>query len=505
MDRDVKTRLARNTALLYFRMFIMMGVTLFTTRVVLKVLGIDDYGIYNTIGGLVVLFSFMNNAMVTTTQRFVSYYLGKNDEIAVSRVFSVSLIVHFCIGIIIVLLSEVVGLWFLYYKMSLPLDRFTAAFWTLHLSIAITFVNILKSPYNACIISFEKMDFYAYISILEAFLKLGVVYILMMVNFDSLILYSILLLCVTMLIAFFYKLYCNIKFPISIFVFHRDRNSYVEIFKFSSYSLLGNAANIGAQHGTNLIVNSFTSVAVNAAIGVSNQLSQGIFSFVSNFQMAFNPIIVKLYAREEIKDLKNLLWQTSKFSFYMMVVVCAPLIIYCNEYIALWIENVPQYTIDFCRLTILSLLIDTIAEPLWKTVQASGNIKTYQIITSIIILANLPLSWFILYLNLSPVYVFGIKLIITSCAYFYRVYFVKKLLNFAIKEYLCKVLIPILGVSIAIVPICFTLHLMVNNYLFASILIILISSFAIFLIGMRMEERKLIWRYINNKLTRRVQ
>ena len=202
-------RLAKNTLFLYFRMFIIMGVTFYTTRVVLQVLGVSDYGIYNTVAGVVVLFAFLNTAMITTTQRYLNYYLGKDDEQIVELCFSMSLIVHVAIGVLLVVLAECIGLWFIYFKMSLPTERMDAALWTLHLAVLTTFYNVVRSPYNACMIAYEKMDFYAFISIFEAILKLAIVYVLLLSNNDRLILYGVLVLAVSILIMLAYKIYCN--------------------------------------------------------------------------------------------------------------------------------------------------------------------------------------------------------------------------------------------------------------------------------------------------------
>ena len=481
-------------------MFIIMGVTFYTTRVLLQVLGVDDYGIYNTIGGIVVLFAFLNTAMVTTTQRFLNFYLGKSDEKQATASFSMSLIVHICIGAIVSLLTEVIGLWFLYYKMSLPPERFDAAFWTLHLSVLATFVNIVKSPYNACIIAFEKMDFYAYVSIIEAVLKLAIVFVLSLSQYDHLIFYNILLLLVTFVIAYIYKYYCNKHYTISIFRIDFDKSLFKNLFQFSLYSIFGNAANVGAQHGVNLMVNSFTTVAVNAAIGVSSQLIHGVYSFISNFQIAFNPILVKMYARDEFVDLKRMICQVSKYSFYLMIVISLPLLVYTDEYLTLWLKVVPDYTVPFCRLIIFTLLFDTIAEPLWKTVQASGDIKRYQIVTSLIILSNLPVAYVILMLGLSPVYIFVAKLIINGIAYFYRAYYVKNLISFETDIYIKNVIFPIFVISIALTVLGLTAYNIIDNYIISSLLMFIISVTIVMYLGLSAKERTFVLQSIKSKL-----
>lgn len=499
-DIATNRRLAKNTIFLYCRMLVIMGVTFYTTRILLQVLGVDDYGIYNTIAGVVVLFAFLNTAMVTTTQRFLNFYLGKSDEQQAAASFSMSLLVHVCLGLIVSVLAELVGLWFLYYKMSLPPERFDAAFWTLHLSVGITFVNIVKSPYNACIIAFEKMDFYAYVSIVEAILKLAVVFVLSWISFDHLIFYGVLLLLVTIAIAYIYKLYCNRYYAISIFRFIPDKALFKTLFQFSLYSLFGNAANVGASQGVNLMVNSFTSVAVNAAIGVSNQLSHGVYSFIANFQVAFNPILVKMYAREDFPDLKQMICQVSRYSFYLMIVISLPLIIYTDEFLHLWLKEVPPFSVSFCRLIIFTLLIDTIAEPLWKTVQASGNIKRYQIVTSLIILSNLPVAYIILRLGFLPVYIFVAKLLINGVAYCYRAYYVKDLISFEFKIYVKGVVLPIFFTGIMLAVIGATAYIMLSNYIISTLLIFIASGLVVLCFGLTAKERNFALQAIKGKI-----
>lgn len=500
MNSSTNKRIAKNTLYLYFRMFIIMAVTFFTTRVVLDKLGVEDYGIYCTIGGIVVLFAFINTAMVTATQRFLNYYLGKNEIENVKLYFSLALLTHIIIGVAIVILTEGVGLWFLYFKMSLPQDRFNAAFWVLQISTLITFSRIIRSPYNACIIAYEKMDFYAYISIVNVILKLLIVYLLCLVEFDKLILYSLLCLSVSISITYYYKYYCNRHFPISIFSFQWDKKSFKEIFSFSSFSLLGNMANMLTRQGVNLIINTFCGVAVNAAVGISSQVSYGVYSFITNFQIAFNPILVKTYAKNAIEELIQLIYRVSKFSFYLMFCLCFPILVYCEDFLGLWLKEVPHYTVDFCRLTILSLLIDTLAEPLWKTVQASGKIKVYQITTSFILLTNLPLCYISLKLGYSPVLVFVIKLIVNFCTYLYRFYYANKLIHFSIIQYIRIIIVPIVSVSVIIVLLSLFIYRLHFHFIFSSIFMFIIAVLVFYFIGSSASEKAFIIQIIKKKI-----
>ena len=493
-------RLAKNTLFLYFRMFIIMVVTFFTTRVVLQVLGVTDYGIYNTVAGVVVLFAFLNNAMVTTTQRFLNYYLGKSDDDSVALCFSMSLIVHVAIGLILVILAEGVGLWFIHYKMSLPTERMNVALWTLHLAALTSFVNVVKSPYNACLIAYEKMDFYAYISIFEAILKLAIVYMLSLSTMDKLMLYGIMLFSVSLIVMLMYKLYCNKHYEISKYKFSWDKPMFLNMFQFSGFSLLGNAANAGTQQGISMIVNVFAGVTTNAAIGVSNQLSHGIYNFITNFQVAFNPTLVKTYAQNEFEQLKNLIYRVSRYSFFLMFIISLPVIVYCENFLDLWLGTVPDYSAAFCRLTILTLLIDTIAEPLWKTVQASGDIKRYQLTVSLILLCNLPLAYLLLLEGFSPVWVFIIKLGLNLVAYLYRFHYCRRLIDIPIKHYLNRTIVPIASIVLLMVLLAFSIAALRIHYIFGSLIIAGIASLLVLFVGLSKNERKYAFDIVKGRI-----
>ena len=343
------------------------------------------------------------------------------------------------------------------------------------------------------------MDFYAYISIVDVILKLLIVYLLNIVELDKLVLYTFLSFIVSLLITLAYKLYCNRYFPISKFTFLWDKKSFNEIFNFSSFSLLGNMANMVTQQCVNMIINSFCGVAVNAAVGVSSQLSHGVYNFITNFQIAFNPVLVKTYAKNEIEDLKNLIYKVSKLSYYLMFCISLPLLVYCEEFLSLWLKEVPQYTVDFSRLTVLSFLIDTLAEPLWKTVQATGKIKRYQIVTSSILLCNLPLCYISLRLGYSPILVFGIKLAINFFTYLYRIYYTNKLIHFTILEYAKNIVIPIVIVTFIIIGISLIIVHLNSYYIFSSILLFVLSLLIIYLIGMTKSEKKFMKEIVKSR------
>ena len=452
-------------------MLVTMAVTFFTTRVVLEKLGVDDYGIYNTIGGVAVLFVYINNVMITSTQRFLNYYMGKGEIDNVKLFFSLSLLLHFIIGILAIIVTEGIGIWFLYYKMVLPPDRFNAAFWVLHITTLITFSRIMRTPYNACIIAYEKMDFYAYISIANGVAKLLVVYLLSIVDVDKLILFACLNMVVSYSVTLAFKYYCNRKFPTSIFKLQWKKDSFNELLSFSSYSLLGNMANLASQAWVNLAMNTFYGVAVNAAVGISNQLKQLIFN-------------------------------VSKLSYYLMFCLSLPVMFYTEDIFNLWLNVVPPYTIGLCRMTILTMLVNSLAEPLWKTVQASGIIKKYQIYVSLIIMSTLPLAYIALRLGCSPVFVFGVKLVVIFCAFLYRLYYANSLIHFTIFQYVKDIIFPIAAVSALSVVLSYGVVSFNLHYLISSSILFAMSLAIVYFLGANAAEKKFIMDIVKKKLKR---
>ena len=453
-------RIAKNTAMLYIRMLLIMAVTLYTSRVVLEVLGVEDFGIYNIVGGVVVLFSFINNAMATATQRFLNFELGRNDIKEVGRVFSMSMTAHISIALLVLFLAETIGLWFLLTQMNIPDGRMKAAVWCYQFSILTTCVQIIRVPYNACIIAYERMSFYAYISILEVILKLLIVFLLSIGGFDKLIFYSILMFLVTVAVCYAYKIVCNRNFNISRYSFFWDKILYKKLMSFSGWSLFGSAANVGAQQGLNILLNIFCGVTVNAAMGIANQVSGAIYSFVYNFQVAFNPQIVKSYAIGDKEYFERLIFQASKFSFFLLFLISLPLLLECDFVLSVWLKEIPKYSVLFIKLILIYLMIDAISAPLWISVQAIGDIRNYQILMSFLILLNLPLGYLALYYDLQPASVLVIRVSVNMFTYIVRIIYLKKRISFPIWKYMKEVL----GVAFLVVILSTPIPLFINKF-----------------------------------------
>lgn len=488
-------RIARNTMMLYIRMFVIMGVTLYMSRVVLDALGVDDYGIYNIVGGIVVLFAFINGAMTTAVQRFLNYDLGRNDTSEAQRDFAASLNIYLGISVLFIILAETVGLWFLDTYINIPPTRAGAAWWAYQLTVLTTVLNMLRTVYNAAIIAHERMSFYAYTSIIEAALRLGVAFAIFMFP-DRLISYAALLAAVSLIILAWYMVYCRAKFEICCHhTFTYEKARYRGLIGFSGWSMLGAMANTGAQQGCNVLMNIFFGVASNAALGIANQVNSAIYNFLSNFQTAFNPQIVKTYAAGEKENFTNLLINASKYSYFLMLMIIIPLYICCDEVLGLWLTEVPQHSASFCKLMFMFTMVDALQGPLWVSVQATGKIRNYQILMSILILSSVPVSYVLLkFIKVAEV-ILAVRVLANVVTAVARVIYLRKLLDFPIARYLKEVIaISLIVTAIAVVAPCVTYECLTGWAKVAVTVIVAILSTAltVFFIGMKRNERNFV-------------
>ena len=503
MAGEENKRIAKNTMLLYVRTLLMMFVSLYTSRIVLNTLGETDFGIYNLVAGVIVLFTFLNNALSSATQRYLTFELGRNDTEAVKRVFSMSMTVHFSIAILLIILAETIGLWFLNNELNIPHERMFAANWAYQLSLLACCVQLLRIPYNAIIIAYEKMSFFAYISLLEAFLKLGLVFMLVWMAYDKLIIYAGLMLFSAVCITWFYKKHCCKYFNSSHYNFFWDASLYKELMRFSGWSLLGTSADIGASKVVNIIINIFSGVVANTAAGISLQVCSAVNALVLNFQTAFKPQIIKNYATSSFQQLYALIFSSSKISFYLLFLFCLPIFLNTDFILHIWLGQTPLYAIEFTQWTLCCLLIDAISAPLWMSAQATGRIKGYQILVSACLLSNLPMAYGLMTLDFSPTHVFMCKAAINLLTHFARLVYLRKLIHLSVREFTTQVMARILGVVALSAPLPFYLSvhferwqklLLTTGVSSAMILI------TVYLIGLTKSERIFIKHTIKNKL-----
>lgn len=499
-------RIVKNTMFLYIRMFLIMGITLYTSRIVLKELGVSDYGVYSLVGGFVTLLGVLSGAMTSATQRYLSFDIGRKDESQLKKTFSAVLTIHIVIGVIGLLIAETIGLWYVNFKMVFPADRYFAVNVVYQFSVLTFFIKIIQVPYNALIIARERMKVFTYVSILETILKLLIVFLLVCFGFDKLIMYSFLTFLVTLIIRLIYLIYCRKQFAESIYKFSYDRSYYKELIQYSGWSFLGNIAFVGKNQGVNMVLNLFFGTAVNAAYGVTSQVYGAVNLFVSNFQLALNPQIIQNYSKGNLKQSQNLIAQGSKFSFFLMLIITTPILLNTDYILHLWLANPPKYTVVFLQLCLINILIDCLSGSLLVGVQATGKIKWYQIIVGTLLFLNLPISYLILKAGFKPYSVYMVSIVISLIALQFRLYFLKGVMNFNVNEYYLKVLLKVIILSCLALGMVFilksylTYEVSLLVFIIESIGVIGILAMLIILVGITKNERKFIFQLLNKKL-----
>ena len=500
-------RIAKNTLLLYFRMILIMVVSLYTSRIILNELGVEDFGIYNLVAGVVILFSFLSNAMITATQRYLSIAIGKKDEKYIQAVFSTSLLSHFFLIFFIFLAAETIGLWLINAKLEIPADRMSATNFVYQLAILTTCVNIIRIPYNASIIANERMSFFAYVSIVETFLKLAVVWALAITPGDKLVIYSFLLLLVAIVIDIAYWNYSQRFLLANKFYLKTNKKLFVELTSFSVWNLFGGLADIGYKQGTNIILNLFWGVSINAVLGITNQIRNALVPFIGNLQLAVNPQMVKSYALGDYEYFKILVYRISKYSYFLMLIIVFPIIFNIDLILELWLKNPPEHTAIFAILTSVYCLVDSLTGPLWAAMQAGGKIKRFQIVTGICLLLNLPVSYLFLMYGYAPSVVLIIQIVITGFTVGVRVLFVKYYLQFSIRNYVREVIFPIVFVTALSLPIALYIYAETGGYyrLLLFILFVPMMCYIIYVCGTCKSEKEMVMRSIRTKFLKRKQ
>ena len=488
-------RIVKNTLFLYIRMFLLMGISLYTSRLVLGVLGFEDYGIYNIVGSVIVLFGFISSALTGTTRRFLNFSLGKNNESETKKTFSICFSIHVLIAILIFILGETIGLWFLNTYLNIPENRLYAANWVYQFSIVSTCIGIIGIPFDSTIVAYEKMSIYAYIAIVEGILKLVIVFLLIDSSFDKLIYYASLILLIGIFINGFKWFYCIRKFSICEIRLNFEGKVFKDVLSFSGWSLFGQIAYIGSTTGLNMIINIFFGVILNAAMGIAQQVNSAIYNFVSNFQMAFNPQLVQSYSSGELEAHRNLISRASRLSYYLLFIIALPILINTDFILQVWLTNIPDKTVIFTQLIIIFSLIEAIGAPLWMSMQAIGHIKVYQIIISSINILNLPLAYLSLRYQSSAESIFYIKIALGIVMFIFRIYYILPKIQYSIIGYLKGVLFPSLFVSIIPglgVYIVSLYAIGLYKFVFTTIISILLCVLTIYFLGINKEERNKI-------------
>lgn len=489
-------RIAKNTLMLYVRMLLMMVVSLYTSRVVLYALGVEDFGIYGVVGSIVSIFSFVNGAMSSSTQRYLTFELARGDAFTLNKVFSMAVNIHVLFAFIVLFLSETVGLWFLYSKMNIAEVRMNAAFWVYQFSILASILIILSAPYNAILIAREKMSAFAYISVFEVIAKLLVVYFLLLSDHDRLVLYSGFIFLVQFIVRCVYGIYCKRNFPESTYHKCTDKSLFKEMLVFSGWNFWGCFAGVAFTQGVNILLNIFFGPVINASRTIAVQVQVAVSQFSTNFQTALNPQITKNYAKGELEMLHSLMYRSSRMSFILLYIISLPIFLKTDFILALWLGEVPKYSSVFVRLMLCIGIIDAVANPFMIAASASGKIKKYQTVVGGFLLSIVPISYLVLKMGAGPTSVFMVHLVICICAFVVRMFVVRPLIGLSICAYVRNVLFPIFLFSIVSFILPFVYTFLTKDNLFTLVVLILIcltsTGFSGFYIALTKTERLLI-------------
>lgn len=446
--RENTRRIAKNTLMLYIRMLFMMFLGLFTSRIVLDALGETDYGIYNVVGGVVTMFTIISGSLTTAITRFITFEMGKGQSAQLGKVYSTAVSVQLLIALIVVLLAEPAGLWFIDNKMTIPFDRIPAARMVLHFSLLAFVINLMSVPQMASITAHEQMSVYAYLGVLEGTLRFAVALIISFTSDDRLTVYAALMAGVMLIVRFSYGLYCRLHFPECRYRPVFDRKLIREMFSFAGWNFLGVASGVLRDQGGNILVNLFSGPAVNAARAVAFQLNGAVQNFVTNFMTAVNPQITKSYASGDHDYMHSLLRKSSRMSFYLLFVLSLPVLFNTDFVLSLWLKEVPDYAASFVRLFIIYALCESVSHPLITAVMATGRIRKYQMIIGGLIFMNLPVSYFFLKMGAPPEVTVVVSIAISQLCLAARLFILKDLIGFSVKDFLTRIYFNVLRVAL---------------------------------------------------------
>lgn len=496
-------RIAKNTAVLYGRMLVTMGISLYISRVVLRLLGVEDFGIYNVVGGIVSMFSIISASMTSAISRFITFELGRGDEKRLKEVFATAVSIQIGLAIAVGLVAEVAGVWFLNTYMNIPAERMGAANWVLQCSILTFMVKIVSMPYNAAIIAHERMNAFAYISIVEVVLKLGVALSLEAMTGDRLKAFAVLILCVAAVVRIIYGIYCKRRFAECSFRFSYNRAITRQMAGFAGWNFVGSSAAILRDQGGNVLLNLFCGPAVNAARGISLQVNNAVRLFSDNFMMALRPQIIKSYATGEGDYMMTLVVQGARLCFYLLLLPAVPILVNTEYLLGLWLETYPEHTAAFVRLVVVFMLSESISLPLQTAMQATGKIRDYQLVVGGLQLLNLPIAWALLHGGLAPEAVLWTAVGMSQCCLGARLFMLRRMIALPVGRYMRQVyarVVAVAAVTAAMVRVCTPGgDTSIGGFAMTTVGAVMITLAVEIVIGCGKAERTLIW----NKLRRR--
>lgn len=503
-------RIAKNTLLLYFRMLFMMAVSLYTSRVVLNALGVEDFGIYNVVGGVVAMFSMLSGSLSAAITRFITYELGTGNQENLKKIFSSSVTIQIGLALLIILLAETVGVWFLNVKMNIPDTRLVAANWVFQFSILTFAINLISVPYNASIIAHERMSAFAYISILEAIGKLVIAFLIVISPMDKLVFYAILMCAVALIVRFAYGIYCKKHFEECTYHFIFDKDLLKRMFGFAGWNFIGATSAVLRDQGGNVVINLFCGPAVNAARGIAFQVNTAISGFVTNFMTALNPQITKSYAAGDKDYMMTLIYQGARLSFYMLLLLSLPVLVNTHYILTLWLKIVPDHAVLFVQLVLVFAMSESISNPLITAMLATGRIRNYQLVVGGLQMMNLPVSYILLRMGMFPEVVIVVAIAISQCCLAARLLMLRGMIGLSVRKYLKKVYINVLIVTViaSIFPFLMTYVLTESflNFILSSLAALICTGITIYYVGCNKAERQFVLNKLytlKNKLNKR--
>lgn len=489
-------RIAKNTMLLYGRMLLLMAISLYTSRVILNALGVEDYGIYNIVGGVVAMFSMLSGSLSAAISRFITFELGKGNKENLAKVFSASVTIQLGICAIVMLLAETIGLWFLNSKMVIPENRLYAANWVYQLSLVTFVISLVSIPYNAAIIAHERMSAFAYISIFEAVNKLIVAYFIIISPIDKLIFYAIMIAMIAIIIRLIYGVYCKKRFEECTYHFIYDHELLKQMFGFAGWNFIGASSALLRDQGGNIVINLFCGPAVNAARGIAFQVNTAVHSFVTNFMTALNPQITKSYASGDYQYMMTLIFQGARLSYYILLLLSLPVIVNTHYILHIWLGEVPEHTVLFVQLVLIFGMCESISSPLITAMLATGKIRNYQLVVGGFQMLNLPVSYILLRFGAIPETVLIVAIVISQLCLVSRLYMLRGLIGLKARDFIKKVYANVIEVTILSVIVPFLLAIVLNNdflnFIVLSIITVVSTLLVVFYVGCTMEERQFV-------------
>lgn len=499
-------RIAKNTILLYIRSFLLLLIGLYTSRLTLQVLGVEDYGIYQVVGGVVTMFSMLSSTLNAASQRFITYALGTENNNEVKLVFSTCMTLHIILGFIAVFILEILGVWFLSTKLNIPPDRLQAATYVMHISIATFFINVISVPYNSVIIAHERMGAFAYISLLDGVLRLICVSLLFFINWDKLVLYAVFYFVVGLICRSIYSIYCTNHFEetrsIKLYI---EKDLFGKMFSFAGWNLLGSSALVLRNQGIDVLLNMFFGVSVNAAKGVSNQIQTAVHQLVGNFTTSVNPQLTKSIAQKDFARTHSLIFHGGKMAFSLMMIIAVPFIINCNAIMSIWLKEVPEYAVEFAILSFIYLLTDTQSRFLINSILANGKIRTFQITLGGVKLFAVPLTWVLLKLGGSPMVGIIVNIILQFTCLFGELQFAHKYVLLRRKNYLIKIVLKCWLTFICALGLSFLFYKFgTSNIILSGIVSEIITLAALWQLNLDSVEKNMLKDLLFKKVLKRI-